>query len=446
MTEPLTHNAAGDEVVQFVLDAITRWANEVGVARPKKNGAGWRSPCPFCVVGELTVSAALDGVAPVCAAGCERREVLKSLHLSEADVLAVMPRWKAARRERYASKEEASKSASRAGTTGAGPLRIETWAEFCDRADAEPEPTYLIEPLGIPDAGRVLIQAAPKSGKTFLAKVVAKSAAMNGRPVYLVLCEGRAKALAARGRNLGIPRDAPLHIVHQQRVRLDDATVVEQLRGLLAAQGPPPVLVLDPWGKIFGGRINDPEAMGIAIETVDALGRANAGALIVILHHTGKAFERGEGGPNVYGGRGATELAADADLILTLKRLKSEPGSGQVRFSAAMDSRDGESDCAVEVTIDLGAGEVTFAEATEAAKEGGARQDDVEKKVLALLATVRTLSKTNIAKRVRARRQDVFTVVDHLVEIGKVMNAGTNSKPLYALKTEPANGGAHVAA
>src|SRR5687768_17565472 len=105
------------------------------------------------------------------------------------------------------------------GTGGTGSSPFEPLAVFLERTKDLPPLSWLIEGV-VPDSGNLLIVAAPGVGKTFLALVIAKTAAAAGRPSLLVLEEGRPRSMFDRFTALAFPPDAPVFIAHRKGVRL----------------------------------------------------------------------------------------------------------------------------------------------------------------------------------------------------------------------------------
>lgn len=289
--------------------------------------------------------------------------------------------------------------------------------------DTLPDPTWLIPEL-VPDAGPVEFAAAPNAGKTFLALVVAKAAALAGRPVFLVLEEGGAKTTGKRFRNLAFPPGLPVMVLHQHGVSLAEHahTLAAQLAE--GVDGPAPVVVLDPFASVFRGNENDTEQMAAAVELLRVIQRADPRALLVVPHHTSKAGEKGEVGEAMYSSRGGSSLPAWADVVLVLKHVKTPKGSGRVEFDALMaKNRDGERDYTIRIAIELGAGEVTFTPIAEARQQ--AKASDLRERVIAFVgATTGLLTKNAICEGVKGTKTEKLKLIDALTNEGVFVNDG----------------------
>ncbi len=284
---------------------------------------------------------------------------------------------------------------------------FEPLTAFMERASKQAEPSWLVDGL-VPDTGRLFVVSAPNAGKTFMALVIAKTAAVAGRPVFLVLEEGGTRRTGDRFRNLAFDPALPVHVAHLRGVQLDDPSVIAQLQQLLK-EHPAPVLVLDPFAAIFSGDENDTRAMNAARAHLDDLANVNPGALLCVLHHTSKAGERGDAGPGMYAARGSSILPAWADVQLNLKHEKAG-GADRVSFSAKVEkNRDGERGKCVRVTIALGSGEVTLDEIVEAASNA-----TLVKKILELVAATPGLSRDALAKAVGGRKSSSLAEIDRL--------------------------------
>jgi hypothetical protein len=313
-----------------------------------------------------------------------------------------------------------------AGTTGTDPF--ETLAAFLERTKDLPPLSWLIEGV-VPDSGNLLIVAAPGAGKTFLALYIAKTAVEADRPVFMVLEEGREASTRDRFTALAFQPDAPMRIAHRKGVQLENealrACMAEHLRAHVA-----PVLILDPFSALFLGDENDTGAVNQAKEHIQALANVNQRALIVLLHHTSKAGERGDG-PPIYAARGSTVLPGWADVQLNLTRENTPRRSGLVAFVAQVaKGRDGETAQRYRFTISLGEGTVTVEDVSDAATQG--KEEEVRK---ALASTATPLSKTRIANMVPGRRQEVLRVIDSMATRGELLREGNGY--LLAPSTTP---------
>jgi len=288
-----------------------------------------------------------------------------------------------------------------AGTTGTAPPFFEPLAGFMARTRNLPPTRWLLEGV-VREAGRLLIVAAPNAGKTWLGIVIAKAAAEQGRRVFMILEEGGARPTSDRFKSLAIPEDAPIEVAHCRGFLLGDdprrRNLIERLRAEDA-----PVLILDPLVSMFRGDENDTREMNQVRAHLDELVQANPRALIVLLHHTSKAGERGEGNA-VYAGRGSTVIGGWADVALNLRHEQSPKGEGRVIFSVLVaKNRDGERDYRVRFDLSLGGnGLVCFA------PDEGARSVDLRHAIgEALRAATKPLSGNALVQQLKRRKKDV---------------------------------------
>lgn len=304
-----------------------------------------------------------------------------------------------------------------AGTTGTAPLTFEPLAVFLERTRNLPPVRWLLQDA-VPEAGRVFIVSAPNAGKTWLAIIIAKAAAAEGRRAFVILEEGGARPTGDRFENLAIPQDALIEVAHCRGFLLGDAVHRRQMVELLQAESAP-VLILDPLASIFRGDENDTREMNQVREHLEDLARANPRALLVLLHHTSKAGERGEGNA-VYAGRGSTVLGAWADVSLNLRHEQSPNGESHVSFSALIaKNRDGERDYRVRFEVALGTGDVSIA------RDEGARPVEMRHAIReALRAAKEPLSATALAKEVGRRKEDVLKAVKEMELGGESQKVG----------------------
>jgi hypothetical protein len=303
------------------------------------------------------------------------------------------------------------------GTTGTALLKFESLSAFRERARKLPPTRWLLDGF-VPEAGRLLIVAAPNAGKTWLAILIAMAAAERGRRAFAILEEGGTRPTGDRFDMLAIPDDAPIEVAHCQGFLLGDATnrrqLVERLRDEDA-----PVLILDPFVSIFRGDENETRDMNQARAHLEELAQANQKALIVLLHHTSKAAESGAGAA-VYAGRGSTVLGAWADVSLNLKHEQSPKGEGRVCFSVLVaKNRDGERDYRVRCELSLGDGLVSFARDEEA------QPVEIRDAVMeALKASEKPLSGNALIKQLKRRKGLVQEVLREMEQDGVLRRVG----------------------
>lgn len=399
---------------------------------PKQGRSGVTAICPVCRTGRsLRIVNTAAGAAPECPS-CSRDDIAKAIgvHLRAPAPTPSPP-------GRSGSAPKGGNGNTTSGNVWEHRERplFEPLGAYLDRTANLPEPTWLLRDL-VPDAGRLFIVARPNAGKTFLALVVAKTAAATGRPVYLVLEEGGARRTGDRFRNMGVAPTAPVHVAHLRGVKLGDQEATGALVGILKSHDAP-ILVLDPFAAVFDGDENDTREVNKARAHLDALVAANERALLVLCHHTSKAGERGDGGPGMHAARGSSVLSGWADVQLNLKSEAGPRGAGRVVFVAKVEkNRDGECGQSTRVSINLGADPdapdaVTLEPVTETAPE------DRAARVLELAAANPGLSRNALAKKVGGRRTTTLAALDRLAGEGKLEKrdgglfgaAGTEAAP-----------------
>ena len=194
-------------------------------------------------------------------------------------------------------------------------------ATFLQRAPA----SWIIKGV-VPRAGLAVIYGASGSGKTFLTLDMVSSivrglpwrgaTAKRGRGVYVV-AEGasgfrnRLDAYCAfhgvdpAGFEIGVIADAPN--------LLEKADVRDLLKALIAF-GPVDFIVIDTYARVMaGGNENDAKDVGQAVAHCDIIHR-KTGALVILVHHSGKDASRGARGS------GALRAAADLEIEVTQTR------------------------------------------------------------------------------------------------------------------------------
>lgn len=194
----------------------------------------------------------------------------------------------------------------------------------------------------LPRAELVVIYGESGSGKSFLALDVCGAISrgiewrarrtVKGRVVY-VCAEGsggfkaRLKAYA-RGHSVGMDElpavisDAP-NLLEPK----DAAAVIASILGWVATAGPVGVVVIDTLSAVTpGGNENSGEDMGLVLSHCKLL-HAKTGALVVLIHHSGKDQSRGA--------RGWSGLRAAADAEIEITR------NGDYRAATVTKMKDG---------------------------------------------------------------------------------------------------------
>lgn len=306
------------------------------------------------------------------------------------------------------------------------PIRFESIAAFRTRAASQPERGWLMDGL-IPDRGRVLIVAPTNVGKTWLALVAALTAAEQNRHVFFVEEEGSARGLAARLDALGAPNAENFHIAHLGAVTLDDARHRSQLVRLVA-EAEAPVLVLDPLVSLSHGDENSTQDANALRSRLEQLVKVNPRALLIVLHHTGKAARDGS---DPFAARGSSVFPSWADVHLNLEPVKTPAGSRRIELKVTVaKDREGERGLCRQLTIDVATGAVSTDDA-------GARGLETLKATITrtVAAAPEPMSKNGIVKAIGGNRADVLRAIDELAGAGDLAATGGNTPRFTLPKT-----------
>jgi len=185
------------------------------------------------------------------------------------------------------------------------------WAEITAQPD-NPPPTLA---PGIPQVGLTVLAGPPKVGKSLW---LTQTAIAAGGRALVVFEEGSLGGVAYRLRRqaaaLAVSEPA-LHVLHRQRVRLDDKRSVAALRALVADLGP--VLVgFDPLNRLHGADENRPSQMTPIMDALAGIAY-DYGTAVVAIHHTGKpSVERRGGTFDLFRGASSIRSGTDANLVL----------------------------------------------------------------------------------------------------------------------------------
>ena len=222
----------------------------------------------------------------------------------------------------------------------------------------------------LPGEGFGVLAGPRKHGKTLLelqlglcvaAGVPFLGRAVEQTPVLIIEEEGAARAMQDRLRGamaaLGVPADAPLHIAHRQRFRLDRADDVAEIDERIAATGAG-LVIIGPLSQVaaIDENSNSADGMGPIVRTMTDLA-ARHRALVKLVHHLRKPVGSTLAPKSVdeffYRVRGADALIAGVDVALGLWR-EPEASEGTLYVLA----RDGEN---ARVPILFDARSLTFA-------------------------------------------------------------------------------------
>lgn len=198
-----------------------------------------------------------------------------------------------------------------------------TWNEF---KNAKP-PSWIVKSV-LPEAALGVIFGESGSGKTFAAIDLAMAVATGtpwrgfktkqGRVAYIAAEDavGVRYRMMAYARHHGLPEDVPVGVLSDAPNFTKGADVADVLAALRAF-GRVSMVIVDTFAQVTAGaNENSGEDMGKAIGYCRALHKAT-GALIVLIHHSGKDSSKGA--------RGHSSLRAAADCELEVTR------SGDVR-------------------------------------------------------------------------------------------------------------------
>ncbi len=184
-----------------------------------------------------------------------------------------------------------------------------------------PQPRWLVDGLVIEDTLAAIV-GAPASYKSFLALDLALSVATGqpwtGRavqqaPVVYVTAEGGTgigRRIQAWERFHQVSTPACYFLPHAVAF-LEDVEVEALIEAIRTLPETPKVIVVDTVARcLVGGEENSAKDMGLFVANADRL-RQETGALIVMVHHTGKAGK---------GMRGSSALPAALDTIIAVQR------------------------------------------------------------------------------------------------------------------------------
>ena len=301
------------------------------------------------------------------------------------------------------------------------------WAEFEAQAESDPEPSWLIQNF-IPSSGVVLMVSAPNAGKTWLTLAAIKAALGAKRDVFFAEDEGSRKDFVKRARAMGLAKDAlaQLHVAHQSGCLLTDDRYIERMVKF-ATGCPAPVFPFDPLAAFFLGD-EDTETAKMVTHRINVIRRANANALFLVLHHTSKNGEAGNGS-KIYSSRGSTVFSGWCDTQLNLGEMPADGESIQFTVEVSK-QRSFERAKPQHFRIDLGSGNVSVSEIED--------RSDYSGRIIAALAKRKSpVSKSELTEAVRGRRHRVLEDVDELVSQGKVLQL---KRGQYALPGRPRNG------
>lgn len=200
-------------------------------------------------------------------------------------------------------------------------FNLMTPGQFLHRKPAE----WLVRDL-LPRAGLVVVYGDSGSGKSFfmldVTMAIARGADWRGRPVakgrvVYVVAEGAtgfAKRFQAYCEHHGLdPETVDIHFLADSFSLATSGDATELLK-TLQTLGRLDMVVIDTYARVMAGsNENDAKDVGEAVKQCDKLHRGT-GALIVLVHHSGKDATKGARGS------GALRAAADAEIQVVKTR------------------------------------------------------------------------------------------------------------------------------
>ncbi len=205
-------------------------------------------------------------------------------------------------------------------------------AEFFRSCDEEVQ--YLFAPY-IPARGLVLLQGAPKAGKTWFAAYLAAEVARNHRVVFVeeesakeVLRDRLKPFLGSNPEEF----DDRLRVIFKKRIRLD---VERTLRELIKASQGAQLIVLDPFVRLHSKREKEQDEMALVARTLQRI-MDETGAAVVLVHHTRKGDswnKNSNADASAEDARGSGVIAGEVDNIISVRGVpQAQRVVGQVRL------------------------------------------------------------------------------------------------------------------
>lgn len=223
-------------------------------------------------------------------------------------------------------------------------FQFQTLDAFLDR----PPPKWIIKGV-LPQASLAVIFGDSGSGKTFFALDMALSLS-TGRPwrgvpvgagrVAYVVAEGAGgfvdRARAYCHQHALTPSELPFHVLADQP-NLMQKPDVDDLVAQLKSLGPLSVVYLDTYARVMGeGNENEAKDVNKIVKHCDRIHR-ETGAIVVLIHHSGKDTSKGA--------RGSGALRAAADAEIEVKKLAT------YRTATVTKMKDGVDDAAFKFKL-----------------------------------------------------------------------------------------------
>lgn len=209
-----------------------------------------------------------------------------------------------------------------------------SWAEFANAQIGE----WIIKDV-LPKAELAVIYGAPGSGKTFMALDAAMSIARGIEWANKRVKQGRVVYICAEGSGGFRKRLKAYEIHHKITASIIPFDVIADApnflmtmdsMALISQIGQASVIVIDTFSRTMpGGNENSGEDVGMAIAQCKAIHEAT-GAIIILIHHSGKDAERGA--------RGWSGLLGACDTEIEITRI------GDRRKGRISKQKDGDDD------------------------------------------------------------------------------------------------------
>lgn len=193
-------------------------------------------------------------------------------------------------------------------------------SDFLKRKD----PSWLVKDV-LPAAGLAVMYGASGSGKSFfmldMAMCIVTGRAWRGRPlakgrgVYIVAegAGGFRKRLAAYCQQFDVdPASLDIRFITDAPNLMDKADIRELLIAILS-YGRVDFVVIDTYARaMVGANENDAKDVGLAVAHCEAIHR-KTGALVILVHHTGKDASKGARGSVALRGAADAEIEVSSD-------------------------------------------------------------------------------------------------------------------------------------
>lgn len=285
-----------------------------------------------------------------CSAGAARADGLRQLQLDEFDAVGEPEGGAMARADEEATNTAADDFdvleddfSDLLGGAPAAPAKAVKQPRFTPvsmTAFMERKPASWIVKGLLPRAGLAVVYGASGSGKTFLtldlAGAVARGVDWRGHKVVqgrvvVIVAEGasgfRNRLLAYCEFNGVDPATLDILVIPEAPNFLDKAHIKDLITAIKKA-GPVALVLVDTYARVMaGGNENDAKDTGQAVAHCDLLHRIT-GALVVLVHHSGKDASKGA--------RGSGALRAAADMELEVLQLRD------YRVATVTKMKDGE--------------------------------------------------------------------------------------------------------